>query len=209
MCLLNQCRLIVSHDHPRLPVLTLERVPVGPELGHDARVAELTGVGVNRPGSVNLAQLPLHLRKSSTHVGCLPIRQRLEGSLIDWSRGWQTEVRSRLGNVNDEHFVLVGILDRRGGAIVDAHRAFCQTVVFFQLGVHEEEGFAVLFGTVFEGLLEEISRAFELFTAIPLDEFGEVNVPDFKGDREVEQLDSSFVNLVCQLARSHGTSVLP
>lgn len=209
MCLLNRCRLIVSHVHPCPPVLTLERVPIGPEFGHDARVAELTGVGVNRPGSVNLAQLPLHLRKSSTHVGCLPIRQRLEGSLIDWSRGWQTEVRGCLSNVDDEHFVLVGILDRRGRAIVDAHGAFCQTVVFFQLGVHEEEGFAILFGTVFESLLEEISRAFELFTAIPLDEFGQVNVPDFKGDREVEQLDSSFVHLVRQLTPPYGRSASP
>jgi hypothetical protein len=59
-------------------------------------------------------------------------------------------------------------------------------VIFFQLGVHEEQGFAVLFWAVFQSLLEKISRPFELFAAVSLDEFGQVNVPNLKGNGEME-----------------------
>jgi hypothetical protein len=68
-------------------------------------------------------------------------------------------------------------------------------VILFQLGVHEEERLAELLGTVFECLLKQVPCSLELLSSVSLDELGEVDVPDFESDREVEELDTSFVDL--------------
>ena len=150
---------------------------------------------VNRSRTVNLTQLPLHLREAAAHVRRLPIWQRFKRSLIDRSSCWQAKVGSRFRDIDGEHFKLVGILNSRRGSVVDTHGALGKTVIFFQLGVHKEERLAVFLRAVFQSLFEKVSCSFELFTAVSLDKFGQVNVPDFEGDREVEQLDTSFVYL--------------
>ena len=150
---------------------------------------------VDGSGSINLTELPLHLCESSTHLSSLLIRQSLQRPLVDRSRGRKTKVGGRFFDVNCKQFELVGILNSRGGSIVDTHRSLGQTMIFFQFGVHEEERFAEFLRTILQCLLEQISGTFELFAAISLDEFGEVDVPDLKRDGEVEQLNTTLVDL--------------
>ena len=68
-------------------------------------------------------------------------------------------------------------------------------MLLLELRVHEVERLAEFRRAVLECLLKEVSGAFEFLPAISFDEFGEVDVPDFKGDGEVEQLNTPFVNL--------------
>lgn len=175
--------------------LTLEAVPLFPELGHNPRVAELTGVGVDSPSSVDLAQLALHLCETTTHLRCLLVRQRFQCPLVDRSCGRQAKVGRRLRNVDREHLELVRVLDCRRSTVVYPHSALCKTVLLFQLGVHEVEGLAELLRAVLQRLLEQIPRTFQLLAAVSLDELGQVDVPDFESDREIEQFDASLVDL--------------
>jgi hypothetical protein len=179
--------------------LTLERVPLLPELWHDSWVAELTGVGIDRSGSIDLSELPLHLGETSAHLGRLLVWQLLQRSLVDWSRGGQSKVGGGFGDIDSEHLKLIRVLHGRGGSVVNAHSALGETMIFFQLGVHEEEGLAELLWTILEGLFEQVSSSLKLLAAVSLDEFGQVDVPDLEGNGEVEQLNTTFVNLAVSL----------
>lgn len=180
-------------------VLTLERVPFCPEVRDDSRVAELTGMGIQRAGAIDFSELALHLRKSATHPCRLGVGQALDSALVDWPRGRKTEICSRLGNVDGVHVETVRILHGGGSAIVNSHGAFRQTVLFLQFGVHQIKRLAELRWTVFERLLEQVSRSLELLAAVSTDKLGQVDVPDLEGDWEVEELDSAFVHLVSKL----------
>lgn len=178
-----------------MKLLTLERVPLRPELRLDPRITELTRMRIDGPRPINLSQFPLHGREPPTHLGRLPIRQDLDRSLIDRSCGRQTEVGCSFRDVDREHLEFVRVLDGRGGPIVDPHGAFGETMLLFQLGVHQVQRFAELGGAVLEGLFEEVTGSLQLLPAISSDKFREIDVPDFKGDREVEQLDAAFIDL--------------
>lgn len=156
-------------------------------------------MSVNSSCSVDFSQFPLHLGESPAHLGRLSIRQRIQSSLVDGSSGRQPKVGCSLGDIDGEHFELVGILHGRCSSIVDAHGPFRKTVLLFQLGIHEEQGFAELLRAILEGLFEQVSCSLQLFPAVTFDEFGKVDVPDLKGDREMKQLDTSFIDLTMSL----------
>lgn len=62
------------------------------------------------------------------------------------------------------HLVLV--LDGRGGAVVDAHRALSETVLLLEVSVKEVQRLGELWWAVLEGLLEEVASALELVAAL-------------------------------------------
>lgn len=66
-------------------MLHLELLPLLPERGVDARVAELTGVAVDGSGTVDLAQSPLHLRKFDAHARGFLVRQGSDSTLVNLS----------------------------------------------------------------------------------------------------------------------------
>ncbi len=81
-----------------------------------------------------------------------------------------------------------------------------------ECAVHEEDRFARLGRALLQSLFEEIPCPFNLgatleitcqmkvfdywsITNMSLDEFGEIDVPNFKRDWEREELDSTFIYL--------------
>lgn len=82
-----------------------------------------------------------------------------------------------------------------------------------ECAVHEKDRFARLGRALLQSLFEEIPRTFNLgaaleitcqmnqvfdywsMTNMSLDEFGEIDVPNFERDWEREELDSTFIYL--------------
>lgn len=139
---------------------------------------------VDSTSSVDLSQFPLERSETKTHVGRLPVWQDLNGTLIDRSGGGETEVGGSLGDVDGEHLArsnerqetgcmkygyvrwtdlhLVIILHSGSSTVVDPHSSLGETMLLFQLGVHQEDGLAEFLRTLFQSLFKQISCSFQL-----------------------------------------------
>jgi hypothetical protein len=68
----------------------------------------------------------------------------------------------RYGYVRRTDLHLVIILHSGSSTVVDPHSSLGETMLLFQLGVHQEDGLAKLFRALFQSLLKEISSSFQL-----------------------------------------------
>ena len=102
-------------------MLDFERLPLLPELGAGSRVAELAGMAIDCSGSVDFSQSPFHLGKLEAHLFGLTVGEGSDGALVDRSRGGETEVGCRLGDVEVEHLQSVFVCNGACSTLVDTH----------------------------------------------------------------------------------------
>lgn len=151
-------------------------------------------MAIDRASSINLPEASLHLREFHAHFLCVVIGKRFNGALVDGTCGGETKVGGRLGDVEFEHFEAVFVGDGAGCALVDSHCVAGETALFFELAVHEVEGFGEFGGAPVDGLFEEVAEALDVDLAV--DGFREVEVPDFEGDGVGEEVEAALVDLV-------------
>lgn len=86
-------------------------------------------------------------------------------------------------------------LDGFCSPLVDVHRPSGKAVILFKLAVHQVQRLCELGRTVVQGLLEQVSRSFNLGTAVTLEELGEEDVPELESDGVAKEGDSALVDL--------------
>lgn len=70
------------------------------------------------------------------------------------AHSWNTDIK------------FIGILYRSSRPVVNVHGPFSETVLLFQLGIHQEEWLAELLRAFLQRLLEQVSSTFELRTSL-------------------------------------------
>jgi hypothetical protein len=138
-------------------VLHLEGLPLLPEGGVCARIAELRSVTIDSASTVNLAKPTLHFSKLEAHFLGLLVGQRGDSPLIDRPCGGEAEVGCGFGDVELEHLEPVFVGNGSSGTLVDAHCVARKSTFFFQVAIHQVKRLGEFGWTFIKSLLKEIS----------------------------------------------------
>ena len=89
--------------------------------------------------------------------------------------------------LNTTHFELISFVNSFRSPIIDFHSSLGQTMLFFHLAIHEEDGLGKFGRTFGDGFFKQISCPLDLVSAIPRDELGQVGIEQLKSNRVGEE----------------------
>mmetsp|Transcript_21352 Transcript_21352/g.60923 ORF Transcript_21352/g.60923 Transcript_21352/m.60923 type:complete len:243 (-) Transcript_21352:1004-1732(-) len=176
-------------------MLDLKAAPSRPIGLLPERIAELRGVDIDGPGSVDLAEHRLHLRVPHTSVLHPLLWQALDRLVVDLPGPRLSEELSRLADEDAIHVVHVRFLDGLRSAVVDRKRVPREAVLLLKPSVEHVQAPSEFRRHLLDGLLEQVPRTFQLAPAVAGNETREVCQPDVIDMRPVEHLDAALVHL--------------
>merc|ERR1740130_2220766 len=155
-------------------------------------IAELRGVDVDTPRSVDLAEHRFHLGILDACVFDPGLRHILDGLLVNFTSSCLPEKLRCLPEQDAIHVVHVCLLGRFCGPVVNGKCVTGKAMVLFKLCIEHVEAAGILWRNLLNRLLEQVSRTLELAPTVALDEAGKVGEPDVVEMRPAESFDAAF-----------------